>query len=52
MQRVLDFWSENRNEILMTGLIILLIQLYILVFGALKRRKNMRRIDEEEEDAP
>jgi hypothetical protein len=47
MQRLLDFWSANHNEILMTGLIVLLIQLYILATGVLTRRKSMRRVDED-----
>lgn len=46
MQRLLDFWSAYHNEILMTGLIVLLIQLYIVAAGVLTRRKNMRRIGE------
>lgn len=50
MQRVAVFWSENRNELLMTGLIVLLIQLATLLGGYFNRRKkNMRRIGEAEE---
>lgn len=48
MDALREFWLGHRNEILVTGLVILLIQLITTALGVLGRKRNMRRVDEDQ----
>ena len=45
MERLAAFWIANRNEILVTALAIVLIQLITGLGGFVKRRGGARRVE-------
>ena len=51
MERVIAFVSTNRNELLMTALIMLGIQFVTSAGGYIERKKNMRRLDDPPPDS-